>query len=86
MKKVFESKNLKNKVSRKHQINISEYDGHRVARTADDHLSDNKSNVSKDEDKSKNSEVNVLDCSPEPPVHEFLVPSLNWWSCWIIPL
>ena len=65
---------------------MTKEDGDRITRAADYHLSNNKANIRKDENERKKPEVNVLHSSPQPPVNKLLVPSLDWWPSWIIPL
>ena len=58
----------------------------RVPRTTDSDLSNDKTDIQNDEKKSEDSEVDILNNSPEPPMDELLIAALDRRPCWIIAL
>ena len=58
----------------------------RVPRTTDSDLSDDKADIQNDEKEGEDSEVNVLNNSPELPMNELLIAALDRRPSWIIAL
>lgn len=58
----------------------------RVPRTTDSDLSDDKADIQNDEKEGEDSEVNVLNNSPELPMNELLIAALDRRPGWIIAL
>ena len=74
------------KVHRKNKINMPDDNRDRVPRTTDSDLSNDKTDIQNDEKKSEDSEVDILNNSPEPPMDELLIAALDRRPCWIIAL